>query len=51
MERKTFGKTPEGWGTKLEARQMAVESTEPNRVRIEAKIAEMKAGLESKLKK
>ena len=53
MERKTFGKKPEGWGTKPEARMMTAESTEvePNRARIEAKIAEMKAGLEAKYKK
>jgi hypothetical protein len=50
MEKKSFIKTPEGWGTKPEARQMAAK-VEPNRARIEVKIAEMKAGLESKLKK
>jgi len=50
MERKTFGKKPEGWGTKPEARMMATE-VEPNRARIEAKIAEMKAALEAQYKK
>jgi len=52
MERKSFGKKPEGWGPKPEARMMAAESieVEPNRARIEAKIAEMKAGLEVKYK-
>jgi len=51
MERKSFGKKPEGWGPKPQARMMAAESTEPNRARIEAKIAEMKAGLDAKYKK
>ena len=54
MERKTFGKTPKGWGSKTEvkaqAKQMSAE-VEPNRARIEAKIAEIKAGLEAKYKK
>ena len=53
MERKTFGKKPQGWGSKTEvkaqAKQMSSE-VEPNRARIEAKIAEMKAGLEVKYK-
>lgn len=50
MERKSFGKKPEGWGPKPQARQMAA-TVEPNRARIEAKIAEMKAVLEAKYKK
>lgn len=50
MERKSFGKKPEGWGTKPQAKLMSAE-VEPNRARIEAKIAEMKAALEAKYKK
>ena len=50
MEKNSFGKKPEGRSTKPEAKQMAA-GVEPNRARIEAKIAEMKAELESKLKK
>lgn len=49
MEKKSFGKNPEGWGPKPQARQMAA-TVEPNRARIEAKIAEMKASLEVKFK-
>jgi len=51
MEKKSFGKRPEGWGPKPQARLMSVETTDPNRARIEAKIAEMKAALEAKYKK
>ena len=60
MERKTFGKKPEGWGTakavaapklskaKAAAAAKALAEENPNRARIEAKIAEMKAALKAK---
>ena len=63
MERKTFGKKPEGWekpvvasAPKLpKAKTAAAVKTfteeNPNRARIEAKIVEMKVGLEAKYKK
>lgn len=51
MENKSLFKKPEGWGPKPQARMMSVEATEPNRARIEAKQAEMKAALEAKYKK
>jgi hypothetical protein len=50
MEKKSFGKKPENWSPKPQARQMSAE-VEPNRARIEAKIVEMKAALEAKYKK
>ena len=48
--KKSFGKKPENWGPKPQVATMSVE-VEPNRARIEAKIAEMKAALEAKYKK
>ena len=50
MANKTSFKKPENWGPKSEARLMSLE-VEPNRARIEAKTAEMKAALELKYKK
>jgi len=51
MENKSFGKKPENWGPKPQARMMSVENADPNRARIEAKIAEMKAALVAKFSK
>ena len=60
MERKSFGKAPEGWGkavaapapklskAKAAAAAKALAEENPNRARIEAKIAEMKAALKAK---
>jgi hypothetical protein len=47
MEKKSFGKKPENWGPKPQVAKMSVE-VEPNRARIEAKIAEMKAAIQAK---
>ena len=63
MERKSFGKAPQEWEkpvvapapklskAKAAAAAKAFAKENPNRARIEAKIAEMKAGLEAKYKK
>jgi hypothetical protein len=50
MSSKFLSKKPENWGPKPQARLMSIE-LEPNRARIEAKTAEMKAALEAKFKK
>jgi hypothetical protein len=50
MEKKSLFKKPENWGPKPEARLMSTK-VEPNRARIEAKTAEMKAALETMFKK
>lgn len=63
MERKSFGNAPQGWEkpvvaptaklskAKAAAAAEAFAKENPNRARIETKIAEMKAGLEAKFKK
>ena len=50
MEKKSLFKKPENWGPKPQTRLMSTE-VEPNRARIEAKTAEMKAALEAMFKK
>lgn len=46
MEKKSLFKKPENWGPKPQARMMSGEAN-PNRTRIEARTAEMKAALQA----
>ena len=50
MEKKSLFKKPENWGPKPQTKTASTE-VDPNRARIEAKIAEIKAALEAKYKK
>jgi len=52
MANKSLLQKPENWGPKPQLRAMAMSvEVEPNRARIEAKVVEMKAALETKYKK
>ena len=51
MASKFLSKKPENWGKAPQVKKLSTENVEPNRTRIEAKTAEMKAALEAKFKK